>query len=448
MQRNKRLPPLRWYLLGWFATAAVIMIIAYNSVLDRYLLLGIDLRTESLLEETAQSFERSILAAADHPLPSGENLRSFVDVSQIPKEFRSLFSIESPSPGELFTYLNLDRDNDTPHEIRNTADLCGEENCELIFLYAYRLESGTWLYLLHGLVGSQKIYSEIDFYRQAVLALSWGLMAVFMLLAFLGSRSIDGPLRRLEAWSLSLSEDKPDLKIDNLRFQELDTLANRLRYAFERMRDGMDGEKMFLRHASHELRTPLAILSSNIELIDKLTERRERSVAEQAAFTRQYRALNDIKLLIETLLWINRQSERLPKSEPIDLHQELHVIAEQHRHLLEQRAVSLEITGDTQVLHEPVAAVRIVLSNLIRNAFQYTFDGAIIISVEGEKVTVENTSTAEPDAQVDFESSDEYGFGFGLDLVSRICKQLEWRLSTLETTTGRVTTIQFGDQVS
>ena len=151
-------------------------------------------------------------------------------------------------------------------------------------------------------------------------------------------------------------------------------LARRIQFAFERMREGVNKEKLFLRHASHELRTPIAILSSNVELLDRLSDRPERTEAEQAAFLRQYRALDEVQLLMETLLWVNRQSDNLPKFEQIDLRRELDCIVENYSYLLEERNISLTVTGSGEAT-APVAAVRIVLSNLVRNAFQYTMDG-------------------------------------------------------------------------
>ena len=438
---GRKLPRLRWYLLGWFAVAASILVFVYSALLDRYLLWGIDLRTEALLEQVAVDYELAVTEEPSTPLPLEANITSYLEVSDIPAPFHSVFSLDSPNHGESLIHLNIDIDDDTPEDIINTLDLCGLEQCELVFLYTYQLKNGTWLYLLHGLVGSEEIYSEFELNETIAFALGGAFVLVFSVLALIGSRSIDTPLRRLEAWSLTLSADNPNLDVGNLRFQELDTLASRLRYAFERMRDGIEGEKMFLRHASHELRTPLAILSSNVELLEKLTDRTDRPEAEKAAFVRQYRALEDVRLLIETLLWINRQSETLPKPEQIHIRQELENIVSQHEYLIKERSVSLSIEGEDHVIEAPAAAVRIILSNLIRNAFQYTFDGEVVVRIEQNIVSVQNQSS--PGSGSRDGESDDYGFGFGLELVSRICRHLDWKLTSTEQANGRDTRISF-----
>ncbi len=124
----------------------------------------------------------------------------------------------------------------------------------------------------------------------------------------------------------------------------------------------------------------VAIMSANLELIDRLSTRQERTENEQAAFVRHYRALDDIQLLMETLLWVNRQSDNLLKSEQIDLRLELDSVVENCSYLLDERDVSLTVTGSGEAT-APAVAVHIVLSNLVRNAFQYTMDGEVLITI-------------------------------------------------------------------
>jgi signal transduction histidine kinase len=345
--------------------------------------------------------------------------------------------------GEVIRYVNLDFDDDDNDVPVDTQNLCPEGNCELIFLYPYKMKGEKWLYLVHGVVGSDKIYDELELTEQVALAIGSLFAALFLLVSFLVIRSIYSPLLRLDRWSAALGTDSSDLTVPDLRFHELDSLANRLRYAFERMRASVEKEKLFLRHASHELRTPISILSANVELIDRLTDRPERSETEQASFVRQYHALDDIRQLIETLLWVNRQSENLPKPESIDLRCELDTIVENYRYLLDGSTVSLTVDGSDEVILAPAAAVRMVLSNLLRNAFQYTVDGEVRITLGPEQVRIENANSAELDSDYVAQPDGEYGFGLGLELVALICKRFEWSCTTSELPHGRVTVVRF-----
>ena len=440
---SRSLPSLRRHLLSWFAGCAILMVIAYTQLLEYYLELGIDLRTESFLERTALEYAQEAIGGARPDLPVGRSLSGYLDVSDIPPQILAAFPSEKLQHGEALRFVNLDFDNDEKEFSVDTLDLCPEGNCELIFMYPYKLNNDEWLYLVHGIVGSDEIYDELELTERVAFAIGSLFAGLLILVSFLVVRNIDGPLRKLNSWSAAQSAGDSDLKLPDLRFHEFDALAKRLQHAFERVREGVNKEKLFLRHASHELRTPIAILSSNVELIDRLTDRPERSEAEQASLLRQYRALDDVRLLIETLLWINRQSDNLPTPEEIDLRCELDSIIENYRYLLDARDVSLTVNGSEELILAPIAPVRIVLSNLLRNAFQYTVDGEVLITIEPDQVRIENTNSAELDTDGVPQGDGEYGFGLGLELVSLICQRLGWGITTTELPRGRVTVVRF-----
>lgn len=439
------LPSLRRYLLTWFAGCALVMVFSYTQLLEYYLELGIDLRTQSFLERTAMTYAEN--EAPDPKLPTERNLASYHDLSDIPSDLLKKFSLDKLTHGEIQRFVNIQfEDEDDQDERRyrvDTSDLCGTQTCELLFLYPYRLNETRWLYLLHGIVGSDEAYEELEITERVAFAIGSLFAALFVIVSFLVVRNIVGPLRKLEHWSGNQNTDQVDPAVPDLRFSEFDTLAHRLRAAFGRMREGVDREKLFLRHASHELRTPIAILASNVELMDRLTDSPDRSDEEAASFVRQYRALDDVQLLMETLLWINRQSDQVPSSEEVDLRSALAPIIDNFRYLLEERNLKLIVTGDGAVISAPVAAVRIVLSNLVRNAFQYTVDGEVRIAVHSGQVTIENESSSELAEQQPSAADDEYGFGLGLELVNLICDRFNWACSDTEISGGRRTILTF-----
>ncbi|MAD06294.1 MAG: hypothetical protein CMP86_02660 [Gammaproteobacteria bacterium] len=435
---TRPLPRLQRYLLLWFAGCTIVMVLAYTQLLEYYLELGIEIRTQRFLEQTAEDYAAVDPEKAARPaLPSGPGLSGYLNLSDIPPQILGVFAPDDLQHGEAIRFTNMGfSEDDEKQFVVETLDLCREGNCELLFLYAYRLAGDGWLYLLHGIVGSDEIYEELEFTDRFAIAIGSLLAGLLLLVAALLVRNIDAPLRKLNRWSAAQGESASDLELPNLRFREFDMLANRIQFAFERMREGVNKEKLFLRHASHELRTPIAILSTNVELLDRLSDRPERTEAEQAAFVRQYRALDEVQLLMETLLWVNRQSDNLPKSEQIDLRRELDCIIENYSYLLDERDVSLTVTGSGEAT-APVAAVRIVLSNLVRNAFQYTMDGEVRIAIAPREISVENSSSVNDNIQPD----DEYGFGLGLELVGLICQRFAWCYSSSEASRGRITTV-------
>ena len=436
----RSLPSLRRYLLMWFAGCAIVTVFAYTQLLEYYLELGIEIRTQSSLERTAEEYaQRYARMGPQAAPPAGPNLAGYLDLSDIPAHILSVFRLNNLNHGEARRYMNLRFKKNNEKEFSlDTGNLCLEVPCELIFLYAYEMNEGEWLYLLHGIVGSEEIYEELEFTEQFAFAIGSLFAGSLLLVAILLVRNIHAPLQKLNDWSAAQSADNPGSELPDLRFEELDLLAKRIQIAFERMRAGVVKEKLFLRHASHELRTPIAILSSNVELIDRLTHRADRTAAEQAAFVRQYRALDDVQLLMETLLWLNRQSDNMPKSEHVDLRSEMDGIVEHYRYLLDERDVSLNVTGGGKV-HAPAAAVRMVLSNLVRNAFQYTVAGEVRIVLAPAAVSIENATSVSEYVEPD----EEYGFGLGLELVALICARLEWSCTTTESPHGRSCEVAF-----
>ncbi|MEM7077615.1 MAG: HAMP domain-containing sensor histidine kinase [Pseudomonadota bacterium] len=438
---NPRLPRLRWYLIGWFAACAVLMVVAYTELLERYLERGIDLRTQDQLEQTAREY-----AQADQPvLPTGPSLQAFLRVQDVPESLRVHFAFDALQHEQMQRFVNIDFDLDDDFLPQDTANLCPEGRCQLVFMYPYQLDQQRWLYLFQGLVGSEEIFNELELTEQIAAGIGSVFLLLFVLLALVGVRSIDGPLRRLELWSSALGEQVVEQPPEKLRFFEFNALAQRLQAAFVRLQEGAEKEKRFLRHASHELRTPIAILSANVELLDRLSARAERSTAEQAALDRQYRALEDVQLLIDTLLWINRQSETLPQVERIDLRGEVDAITENYRHLLERRAVTVSTQGENHVVEGPRAALHMVLANLIKNAFQYTLQGDVEIIIDAERVQISNSSFTKDDADTDHvpAGDTDYGFGLGLALVAQVCERFGWQCTFREHDDGRVTRVEF-----
>ena len=214
------------------------MVVAYTQLLEYYLELGIELRTQSTLERTAMVYDQESSSSIDPALPIGQNLQGYLSTEDIPESVASAFRLNRLKHGELMRHANLDFNDDGDPKVVDTLDLCDNANCELLFLYTYQLSDGEWLYLVHGIVGTDAIFDVLELTEQVAFAIGSLFIAVFVLVSFLAIRSIDGPLSKLERWSAELSTDNTDLQLPDLRFLELDTLAKRLRFAFERMREG------------------------------------------------------------------------------------------------------------------------------------------------------------------------------------------------------------------
>jgi signal transduction histidine kinase len=79
----------------------------------------------------------------------------------------------------------------------------------------------------------------------------------------------------------------------------------------------------------------------------------------------------------------------------------------------------------------PLALCRIVLSNLIRNAFEHTLSGTVCVQQNELHLVITNTSSGlSNDYQKvrERDLSHGQGFGIGLDIVKKIADQQKWQL--------------------
>ena len=438
--RARAFPSLRRSLLSWFVGSGVVLVLVYTLLLEYYLELGIALRTKSVLERTATSYAEAFAADPTAPLPTAPGLRSFRHIEDIPVALREQLSPETfHRHREMQNFVVLDDGGDPVKAMLPLS--CEGVPCEFLFFFSYRLDDRTWLYLTQALVVTEVEDLEYDFIETVALIIGLVFALTLLTLALVLSSRIGQPVRRLAHWADNLSLESLD-ETPDFRFRELNLVAARLRSAFRRIVEGMENEQRFLQHASHELRTPLSVMSGNLELLDKLAERRHRCEAEREAFDRLNRAIANMQQLTETLLWLSRPSEKLPVAEPVELHALMRSLVEENRYLLDSKSVEIVVTDNRSRIHVPSAPCRIVLANLIRNAFQYTRSGRVSIDIAHDRITIDNENAADVEEDAPREDG-EYGFGLGLKLVDEVCRRLGWGYESSPRGDGRSTTVRF-----
>lgn len=225
---------------------------------------------------------------------------------------------------------------------------------------------------------------------------------------------------------------------------EIGALARALDDALGRVAAFIEREQHFTRDASHELRTPLAVIEGAAFLLAAHTMpapaaqqlQRIRSAATQMAQT------------VDTLLALAREDLAqggaaaglsLPSSLPP---QPLLPLVEssvvQLAHLLDGKPVEVEVALAPQAsFHAPPAALRIVLANIIGNAFQHTQSGCVRIGFADGVLTVsDNGPGIDPAIQARlFEAgvkgAASSGHGLGLSIARRLASRIGLEL-TLE----------------
>lgn len=265
-----------------------------------------------------------------------------------------------------------------------------------------------------------------------------GAIALFSVVLLMIIRNVSAPVEQLGGWAKSLDEDKLDAAIPNFHYRELNALAEMIQSSLRSVQASVEREKRFLGYASHELRTPIAVTRTNTELLGKMIDRQVEPAKQREVLARIERASLTMTDLTETLLWLNRREEKALPSASFSIGQLVIQIRQELNYLLHGKAVTVaESTDDTQMTL-PSGLTRIVITNLVRNAFQHTQKGQVVISQTGDTLVIENHN------DTDQERDSDLGFGLGLELTDRLVKQQGWSYCNTVTANGRVVTVRFG----
>ncbi|WP_414931270.1 histidine kinase dimerization/phospho-acceptor domain-containing protein [Vibrio europaeus] len=256
-----------------------------------------------------------------------------------------------------------------------------------------------------------------------IVSIAGGYIFIILLALWYYSYRIGKRTEQLVQWSENVSYDLASHPVPDFKFEEYNCVALYLEKALRKNAKLVEREKSFLSHASHELRTPVAIIRANMEILD-LIQLPESSIN---SVERIDRASRNMQQIIETMLWLVRKTETAPEEQEISISSMLNEIEEEFRYLVNSEDVTIVTDyAHAPTLILPVTPFQIVVANLVRNAFQYTYSGIIRIYFENNSIIVENVNTQEIGEQF------KDGFGLGQDLTKKICHKLGWRLETTE----------------
>lgn len=431
---------LLWLIIGMGGA----LVLFYTLLLSYYFYLGLEMSNRLTLEQDAKYYAARYGESPDTPLPAGANLRSYRGIDSVPAPLLALFPPDSHVHRQMQKFDGTGEKNiPAGHPTEQLTELCNGVTCKLIFFYTYQLDETEWLYLVRSLglkdVDAVQV-AEFDRIVFITIPIASIFLLIIIIQSYLVIKRVGKPIRQLADWADSLTFDDLDSTLPNFRYRELDLVAGRLRGAFERIGQVMENEHRFLRNASHELRTPIAVMSANLELLDKLSVKYQRGESETNAVSRLQRAVLTMQQLTETLLWLSRESETPPASEPVALDMLVNSLIEENQYLLDDKKVEIEVINHFDKLNAPATPCRIVLTNLIRNAFQYTHEGKVTITIGEDSVEISNHCTNQ---KTGHPISKDYGFGLGLALVEQIAAKLGWHYQHINLDGGRLTTIGF-----
>lgn len=239
-------------------------------------------------------------------------------------------------------------------------------------------------------------------------------------------QKIAKPIESLKVWAKSLDQDNIKKQLPDFTYNELNILASIIQTSLMSTHKSLDREQRFLSYASHELRTPISVIRSNVDLIKRLSEMNPLTNKQQLTLQRIERAGLTMSDLTDTLLWLSRTGDQQDQEvvlEPVNLHEKINLLCDELNYLLNSKDVEVTIKNEEHTQNSvEIAAIacHIVLTNLVRNAYQHTQQGNVHISLSGSRVTIINTNE-EANSQ-----KAELGYGLGLQLSEKIIKHQGW----------------------
>ncbi|MBB1445157.1 HAMP domain-containing sensor histidine kinase [Pseudoalteromonas sp. SG43-3] len=255
-------------------------------------------------------------------------------------------------------------------------------------------------------------------------------IALFTFFLFMVMKKIAKPVESLRGWAKSLNQKNLQNTPPDFTYNELNTLATLIRSSLLSAHDSLEREQRFLSYASHELRTPISVIRSNVELLNRLSEKAPLSDKQHLTLQRIERAGLTMSDLTETLLWLSRNDDQQSAPEPVNLAEKITTLSNELDYLLNSKQVDVLINTDNQntTINTEATACHIVLTNLIRNAYQHTQQGQVRITQQDSRVIIVNSSaqTDTPHSANNTNKPANIGYGLGLELSEKIIKRHGW----------------------
>ncbi|KAA0987091.1 HAMP domain-containing sensor histidine kinase [Pseudomonas sp. ANT_J28] len=215
---------------------------------------------------------------------------------------------------------------------------------------------------------------------------------------------------------------------------EVGELALSFDQTLGRLRAALGREKLFTSDVSHELRTPLMVLASSCELLLGNPSLDHRTTAQ---VQRIARASHEMRQLVETFLMLARAREDSGSGENATIKDAADALVDVWRPLIREKDIEfIYVVEHVSTDRHNLTFLQSVMGNLLRNAWHYTDQGFIRLTLREHGFSVEDSGIGIPEEKrhamfQPFVRGDEQrgeGLGLGLSLVQRICTHQNWRV--------------------
>ena len=267
-------------------------------------------------------------------------------------------------------------------------------------------------------------------------------LLIAALFSHLSSKQIIKPLLDLKK---AVETDHQNLTELTHLPSEVGVLARAIDEKNHKLEQYLKREQLFTGDVSHELRTPLTIIMGASEVLASQLE--DNGYLGEFA-NRISTTAKETSEIISALLLLSRAPEQLD-TPPTSINTIAMSEVSRLQYLLRHKPVTCKVVADKEyVAYVRPELLKMALGNLIKNAFQYTDDGEVIVTIDAEKITVTDTGLGIPEAMMPllyerFERLNEVntadqveGSGLGLSIVQRIMTHMDWELMHQDNATG------------
>ncbi|WP_119967618.1 sensor histidine kinase [Shewanella japonica] len=407
-------PSIKIYFLLAMLLTGTVIVVGMSAVAVSYFFSGLDVAMTNFVRSQANE----ITLEGDKPLTIGE-LTVATRWESLPQVIQDNIDVNDLEPNQLTKKIDGLPIIDQPKRA----------------LFAMKVISGDTVRYASVMLDKKDKQKRSNKPPQFIYILLVGLIAImlFSLVLFLVLRKVANPVEQLKEWAKSLDKDKLTQPRPNFHYSELNTLADIVQSSLSSVQETLDREKRFLGYASHELRTPIAVSRTNAELLRKMITKQLPAEKQLAVLDRIERAGLTMTDLTETLLWLNRQEGKSLPTSDVAVGALVEAITAELHYLLQGKTVEVTLSTDDTELTMSEGLYRIIITNLIRNAFQHTFNGKVVIEQLNDHLSITNYNL-DPDDQ---NQGEDLGFGLGLELTEKLVNQYGWHYQVTEVEGGR-----------
>lgn len=364
----------------------------------------------------------------------------------------SAFNNTGQWPASRMSHMTLYfSENDFPDDLKSQyiqtpkrSEFYGKEGRHY-HLYTFPNQKSTFLV---AEVSNQLIVRPIkDWVIKFFLICGVALTIIAFVIAWLLGRKTAVPLKKLADLVDGVKpENIPNKFADKYPNNEIGILARTLESSMQQINDALAREKCFTRDASHELRTPVAIIKNAVEVY------REKNPTESnnsGLIERISEAAMQMEQTVTTLLVLAREEHTSAKKTSTQLLPLIENSILDHSYLLNEKDVEVSVSDkcNAHVLAQQ-GMLKVLLDNIISNAFQYTNLGEVNIDFTDNTLIISDTGPgiekdiSENITDASIKGSQSTGYGFGLSIVKRLCEHQNWQLS-VSSNTGTKISISF-----